>query len=204
MAFLLKDIMIDNTVVSNNDIILKYWMYPQKTLPHSVSVGKMVFEMCCVSNSGNQLFMISSNPNNKEMFDSKVSLCADIIPNGTFYGYTTGCSVITNNTTNYNSVDYVFHVIIDYTTKTLTLVNAITGLVWRVISIAGYIDNYIKIGPAYLGFAFGIKTVNPDVASFKHRLKIDVDTDLYSHIMGLPYTPPPPEVCVNNKNILSL
>ena len=198
MAYLLKDIMFDKSTVSNNDIIIKVWMYPPKTLPHVITGGKMVFEMCCNDSSSNNFFMISSNQNNTESFDSGISFCVDINQGGAFWSYKTGCSVITNNIANYNSVDRVSHIIIDYTTKTLTLVNAITGLVWRVISIAGYIDNYIKTGPAYLGFSIGVSTINPDVASFKHRLKIDVDTDLYNHKNGLPKTPPP-QLCSNNK-----
>ena len=182
MVYLLKDIMLDKShVISNNDINDAQWS-SHKTLPHSPSVGKMIFETYNITNGGNSLLTISSNPNS-EGFTSSVSLCIDTTPGGTLWGAKTGCSITTNNTSNYNRIDYFYHTIVDYKTKTITIVNAITGLICKVINIAGYIDNFVKTGNAYIGFIAGIRTINPDVQSFKHRLKVDVETDLYSHLI---------------------
>lgn len=202
MAYLLKDIMLDKShVISNNDIDYTQWS-SHKTLPHSSSVGKMIFETYNITHGGDSLLSFSSNPNS-EGFTSSVSLCIDTIPNGKLLGYTTGCGIITNNTSNYNNIDYFHHTIVDYKSKTVTLINAMTGMIYKVINIAGYIDNYIKTGPAYIGFIAGIKTINPDVPSFKYRPTVEVETDLYSHILGLPYIPPvyTPK---NSKPIISL
>lgn len=131
---------------------------------------------------------ISSNANTTEFYNSSTCISLDCAALG-FWGYRSGSSVITSSSANRNSINGYNHIVIDYFNKTMTVINAITNNIVVKFNIAGYVNNFLSSGVAYIGFA-AVQTVNPDIQSFKYKPNTDYDIDLYSHILNIPFVKP--------------
>ena len=106
----------------------------------------------------------------------------------TLFGYKTGVSILAWNASNVNNVDNIYHVVLDISSKSVSVYNPITKNLFIKYDISGYSDNFISGAEnIFIGFFTGQGNpssiqVTPDVQSFKYQPCVEGTVDLYSSV----------------------